>query len=255
MNSAPDRPTTPEDPIRQRLVRLRGLVGGFAHEIKNPLSTIGLNLRLMEEELAEPLSARERRILDRTRRLTKEVDRLQAILEEFLNYVRAPEPVIQRVSLNEIVREVADLLAPEIEARGISLKLLLSEGLRRATVDARLVHQALLNLVRNAEQALTEIERPGEIIVSTAFENDGERGWHVLTVTDSGPGMAPQVLARCFQPYFSTKRGGTGLGLAITRRLIEDHGGEISVDSHEGIGTRFVIRLPFAEPADGEDVP
>ncbi len=250
------RDTIPEQPAgaREPPRLASGLVGGFAHEIKNPLSTIGLNLRLLEEELGTPENAREKRILTLSQRVSKEVVRLQDSLEDFLNFVRAPKPVLQHVSLNGIVREVTDLIAPSVERQGLRLQLLLTEGLPVATVDGRLVHQALWNLVLNAQQALVGAKRQGEIIIGTGYEaaesgqdaGDG-RPCHVLTVTDSGPGMAPDVVEQCFSPYYSTKKGGTGLGLAITQRFVQDHGGTIDVSSQEGVGTRFALRFPHVD--------
>lgn len=228
----------------RRLARLGGLIGGFAHEIKNPLSTIGLNLKLMEEELREPLTAREKRTLKRTQRLSKEVGRLEGILDDFLNYVRAPRPKRASISLNEVVRELADLVGPGLEKEGIRLHAYLEEGLPPLGADAGMLHQALLNLVTNAQQALVDSGRKGEILIGTGQE----RGYHTLSVIDSGPGMSEEIRRRCFQPYFSTKRGGTGLGLAIARRFIEDHGGDIRVESEPGAGTRFHVRVPSSLP-------
>ncbi|MDP6424279.1 MAG: ATP-binding protein [Planctomycetota bacterium] len=240
-----------DGPLGAELGRWGRLFGGFAHEIKNPLSTIGLHLRLLEEDVGEPSTPRDKRILTRTQRLSKEVMRLQGILQEFLDFVRAPEAQFAPVSLNLIVREISDLLRPEMERQDIRLNLLLTEGLEPATVDKNLVHQALLNLMRNAQEAIVGTGRSGEIIVGTAFDESTDS--FVLSVTDSGPGMAEEVRQRCFEPYFSTKPGGTGLGLAITRRFVEDHGGNMRIDSHEGIGTKFELRVPrlpsrLAEP-------
>lgn len=237
----------------KQLERLGRLVGGFAHEIKNPLSTIALNLRLMEEELAEPANAREKRFLKRTERVRREVDRLHGILESFLGYVRAPRPVLVEISLNEVVREVSELVAPEIEAKGMALRLLLTDGLADLPADGQLIHQVLINLVRNAEQALADSDAPGEIMIGTSIEEIDGRSWHQLSVTDNGPGMSEELIADCFRPYFSTKPQGTGLGLAITRRFVEDHGGSIRVESQLGIGTRFLVLFPsHANASDGE---
>ncbi|MEZ5987907.1 MAG: ATP-binding protein [Planctomycetota bacterium] len=238
---------------RERTSRLHHLVGGFAHEIKNPLSTIGLNLRLLEEDLAGPESPRDKRILERTRRLSKEVARLQGILQSFLDYVRAPRPVLAELRLNELVREIADLVGPTLEAGGVRLGLFLAEELPPLLADRTLLHQALLNLVTNAEQALAAAGAGGEILVSTGWEDGPGGGRHFVSVLDNGPGMDEATRERCFHPYFSTKRGGAGLGLAITRRFVEDHDGTIEVESDPGHGTRFTVRLPSRGPAIEED--
>jgi len=235
-----------------RYERLGDLIRGFAHEIKNPLSTIGLNLRLMEEELSEQQSPREKQFLVRTRRLAKEVERVQGVLDGFLGFLRAPEPHLVRCSLNDVVREVVDLVGPGLESQGLRLHAYLAEGLPECMADPSLLHQVLQNLIRNSEQALIHSDRRGEILVSTGqIEIDGKL-WHSLSVIDGGPGMAPEVLEQCFEPYYSTKRGGSGLGLAITRRFIEDQGGTIEVESTIGTGTKFRILLPSERDDVGE---
>ena len=235
----------------EKLAALGRLVGGFAHEIKNPLSTIGLSLRLMEEELKEAQSVRERRLLQRTQRLAGEVERVTGILQDFLGYVRAPEPTLVSTSLNAIVRDVGELLAPEFDQASIRLHMLLAEGLPQATVDPQLVHQVLLNLLRNAEQAIGEGDGGGEILVQTSYDEGVDPPVHEIMVTDSGPGMSAEQIEACFQPYFSTKRHGTGLGLAISRRFVEDHGGEILVDS-EPRG-RYALSCSLAAPRARSD--
>lgn len=246
--------TQPEEPNPNRISRMSDLLGGFAHEIKNPLSTIGLNLRLLEEDLASE-GPRHDRNLKRTQRLSKEVARLQSILEDFLAYARAPGPKLQEISLNELVREVVDLSAPGIEQDGIHLGLYLQESLPPLLADPNLLHQVFLNLLTNAQQALKQAAIAGEILVRTGWEEDDDGGRHVLSVMDSGPGMSAEAMASCFDPYYSTKKGGTGLGLAITHRFVEDHGGGITVESEEGTGTRFQVWVPsLGRPAqaDGE---
>ena len=243
--------TQPDEPNSNRISRMSELLGGFAHEIKNPLSTIGLNLRLLEEDLGDCEGPRHERNLQRTRRLSKEVGRLQGILEDFLAYARAPGPRLREISLNELVREVVDLSAPGIEQDGIHLGLYLQEGLPPLLADPNLLHQVLLNLLTNAQQAQNHAGIKGEILVRTGWEpgtqpgeSDETAGRHLLSVQDNGPGMSEKALAQCFEPYYSTKKEGTGLGLAITKRFVEDHGGSIMVESHEGTGTRFQVWLP-----------
>lgn len=235
--------TQPEEPNSNRISRMSDLLGGFAHEIKNPLSTIGLNLRLLEEDLSSQ-GPRHATNLKRTQRLSKEVARLQGILEDFLAYARAPGPKLQEMSLNELVREVVDLSAPGIEQDGIHLGLYLQENLPPLRADPNLLHQVFLNLLTNAQQALKQAGIKGEILVRTGWEDDADGGRHLLSVMDSGPGMTEAAMNNCFDPYYSTKKGGTGLGLAITRRFVEDHGGEITVESEVGTGTRFEVWVP-----------
>ncbi len=245
--------TQPEEPTSNRFSRMSDLLGGFAHEIKNPLSTIGLNLRLLEEDLASCPGPTQDKNLQRTKRLSKEVARLQGILEDFLAYARAPGPKLQEISLNELVREVSDLSAPGIQQDGIHLGLYLQEGLPPLRADPNLLHQVFLNLLTNAQQALKLAGISGEILVRTGWEESETGGRHVLSVIDNGPGMSEEAKENCFAPYYSTKKTGTGLGLAITRRFVEDHGGEISVESQEGTGTRFQVWVPSRGKPSKED--
>ncbi len=228
----------------RRLAELGQFVGGFAHEIRNPLSTIGLNLKMIEEELKEPMSPRERRVQKRLGRLSREVDRLQEILEGFLSYVRAPGPVRKPANLNDIVRDLSDLVGPGLEKAGHHLRVFMKPGLPDIEVDPSQIQQVILNLVTNADQALQGEGKTGEILLATDRRKEGE-GWvQVISVTDSGPGMGKDIADKCFQPYFSTKGSGSGLGLAVTQRLISDHGGDVRVESHKGHGTRFEVLLP-----------
>jgi signal transduction histidine kinase len=214
------------------------LVGGFAHEIKNPLSTIGLQLELLKEEWAEHDGAREQRACKKIDLLQREVRRLQGILEEFLRYVREPQLELAATDVNTILQEVLDFVEPELIRQGTVIRFHPDPGLPELALDVNQFRQAILNLLINAKQAVAE---GGEVIVETRGSAAGVR----IAITDTGDGMSPDVLARCFQPYFSTKKGGTGLGLPTTKRILEDHGGSIEVQSEPGRGTRFVIDLPL----------
>ncbi|HHI81439.1 MAG TPA: two-component sensor histidine kinase [Planctomycetes bacterium] len=247
VSSRKDKENSQEGKLKtqgRRLAELGQFVGGFAHEIRNPLSTIGLNLKMIEEELKEPMSPRERRVQRRLGRLSREVERLQDILEGFLSYVRAPGPARRKTNLNDIVRDLSDLVGPGLELAGHNLRVFYKPELPDIQVDPSQIQQVVLNLVTNAEQALQEEGRTGEILLATDRRREKGRRVQVITVTDSGPGMEEEVLEKCFQPYFSTKSGGSGLGLAVTQRLIHDHGGEVRVESHPGHGTRFEVILP-----------
>ena len=250
--SRKDKGKSPEGKLKnhgRRLAELGQFVGGFAHEIRNPLSTIGLNLKMIEEELKEPMSPRERRVQKRLGRLSREVDRLQEILEGFLSYVRAPGPVRKRTNLNDIVRDLSDLVGPGLEMTGHNLRVFMKPDLPDIEVDPSQIQQVILNLVTNADQALQGEGRTGEILLATDRRKEGEDWVQIITVTDSGPGMNEDIAEKCFQPYFSTKSRGSGLGLAVTQRLINDHGGEVRVESHPGHGTRFEVVVP--EGANG----
>jgi signal transduction histidine kinase len=222
--------------IRQ-LARLGALFAGFAHEIRNPLSTIGLNLQLVREDLGEPESPRDQRILRRIDVVESEVRRLQGILEQFLDYVRVPALARRPVRIDDFLRQIVEFVQPEVHERGIALRFLGDGHSAEIEVDPDQFRAVVVNLIRNAMDACAE---GGEIIVATRTLDEVE----VVQVIDTGTGMAPDVRDKAFTPYFSTKQQGTGLGLPTARRVVEQHGGTIQLDSEPGRGTAFTIRLP-----------
>ncbi|HIG10391.1 MAG: ATP-binding protein [bacterium] len=238
---------TPEEPPERpdRGVLLTRLAGGLAHEIKNPLSTMSINLSLLEEEFTRgqsdqraELSAREKRCMKRVATLQREIARLEDILEDFLIYARGGEINRSPQNLLEVLREVLGFVETEGGLQGIRQHVDLPSSLPLAIIDAGAMRQALLNLVVNARQAMP---MGGELIVSAQRE-----GSHVvLTITDTGVGMTPEDLERCFDTYWSTKKNGSGLGLATTRRIVHEHDGTISVVSELGRGTSFRVVLPL----------
>ncbi|MGD2019061.1 MAG: ATP-binding protein [Planctomycetota bacterium] len=239
----PIGPTEQNGGRRRMLARL---AGGLAHEIKNPLSTMAINLTLLEEEF-QPApggdggqSPAERRSLKRVKTLQREVARLEGILEDFLRFARGGDVNRAPCDLVALVREALEFAEPELEAEGVRLHALLPGSLPLAMLDDGVFRQALLNLIVNARQAMPG---GGELIVE--LRRSGPRA--ELTITDSGVGMSPEQLERCFDLYYSTKRTGTGLGLATVKRIIEMHDGEIGVMSEEGRGTRFVLWLPLLQ--------
>ncbi len=215
-------------------------VGGFAHEIKNPLSTIKLNLQLLSEDWQSPGTQAERRSLKKLEVIKREIERLNDTLDSFLRYARIArfEPV--KCDVNNVVNELTQFVAPEAAANGVDIVRYMSSDLPPAMIDVRLLKQALLNLVLNAEHAM---EQGGRLEVRTSFGD----GLIRIEFIDTGKGIAPNVLPKIFDAFYSTKKSGTGLGLATTRRIIERHGGTIDVMSELGSGSRFVISIPPAE--------
>ena len=221
----------------QRLAQLGTLLAGFAHEVRNPLSTIGLNLQLVLEEFRDPETPRDKRTQKRLATVEAEVRRLQKILEEFLGFARAPEPKLEPVDLNARLQALVEFQEPEMRDLGISLRFYPGTGVGIVPVDWDHLQAAVVNLLRNAKDATPA---GGDILVSTVRD-----GGHVtLRVTDTGAGIPPDVQPRVFEPYFSTKRTGTGLGLPTVRRVVEEHGGTLSLQSEVGKGTQFSLRLP-----------
>jgi len=250
--SHPERDPLSPDEFQKRLEaqysETAQLVGGLAHEIKNPLSTIRLNMELLGEDFEDAESARDRRALKKIRLVQHECQRLQDLLEEFLTFARVRRAQLQPTDLNQVVENVLDLFAAKAEESGIEIIRYLDPDLPRVLVDRELFQSALLNLVINAQQAMPE---GGQLVVRSTMH--GTRA--ALHLIDTGCGMDDATASKIFEPFFSTKPGGSGLGLPTTARIVDAHGGQISIQSEVGRGTQFVIELPVpAQLGGGEEV-
>ncbi len=235
----------------ERLAQLGSMTGGLAHEIKNPLSTIGLNAQLIAESINElPIDANERsRLARRIDALRREVDRLRDILEDFLRLAGSIQLEPRSTDLNLLAEELADFYSPQAASEGVRLRLELEGSAVNAFADPKHLKQAVLNLMLNAVQVMgaarSESNAPKhELILRTENRIESGEPVAVLHVIDTGPGIDKDKLAQIFSPYFSTRSGGAGLGLAITRRLVAEHGGRIEVHSEVGKGSDFAIVLP-----------
>lgn len=221
----------------ERLAELGTLTGGLAHEIKNPLSTVQLNLQLLQEDLS-PENPAYQRIISRLQTVRQETGRLRDILDDFLRYAGRIELNRQPVELNHVLEELVDFFTPQAQVHRVQLRLRRAPSDVTALVDAKLVKQAVLNLMLNALQAMPN---GGDLILSLS-QSDGEA---VIDVIDTGSGIPPEAVEKIFQAYYSTKRGGTGLGLAMAKRIAEEHGGRLSVQSEQGKGSDFKLHLPM----------
>jgi len=224
----------------ERLAELGLLTGGLAHEIKNPLSTVQLNLQLLQEDL-DPSQPAHTRLINRLSTVRRETSRLKDILDDFLRYAGNIEIDRKPVELGAMLEELVDFFAPQAQIQRVQLRLNKPPEPLTVSIDERLIKQSVLNLMINAAQAIGD--RGGEIIL--AARRDGDDA--VIDVIDTGPGIPADVQDKIFQAYFSTKKGGTGLGLAITKRIAEEHGGRITVKSDVGKGTAFSLWLPIQE--------
>jgi signal transduction histidine kinase len=223
--------------LTEQYAELAELAGGFIHEIKNHLSTLGLNLQLLAEDFEDPQSQRERRALTRVQRLQSECQRLVDVSNDFLRFARLKDLAVAPTDLAKVLEEMIDFFGPTARAANIDIKCYLPADLPLLNLDQELFRQALLNLMLNAEQAMPN---GGELTIQAALEPGGIS----LSLIDTGKGMTEEVLAKVFQPFFTTRPGGNGLGLATTRKIIEAHGGRIEVQSEPGRGTKFTLHLP-----------
>jgi len=225
----------------ERLAFVGTLAGGLAHEIKNPLSTLNINLQLLKEELQSMTGENCKRAYTKTQVLQKEVQRLDEILNDFLRFAKGQELELKDHDMNEILDEVVDFVTPEIKQKKILILKSYDANLPLCRIDSNLIKQAILNIIINAEQAM---ENGGELMVRTTRD----KKYIQIDITDTGPGIPKDIIGKIFQVYFSTKKTGTGLGLPTAKRIIEDHRGTISVQSEEGKGTNFSITLPTNLP-------
>ena len=240
----------PEPPSPRGLAFLGAVAGGLVHEIRNPLSTLSLNLQLMEEEWAEDKDPRAQRALDRIKTLRREVARLEDILNDFLRYAGIRRLDLADADLNRVIDETVTFFAPECMRAHVDLAFYPDRRLPLIRLDERLVKQALMNLLLNAVQAMeaTEGRAGSQLFIRTRMEGDAAR----VDVIDNGTGISPDIRERVWDVYFSLKKGGTGLGLPTARRNAEEHGGTLTFESEAGKGTDFILRLPLRGPPGGE---
>jgi signal transduction histidine kinase len=221
----------------ERLAELGTLTGGLAHEIKNPLSTVQLNLQLLEEDL-DPKEPGQQRVINRLRTVQREAGRLRETLDDFLRFAGKIELDRKPTDVNELLEELVDFFSPQAQLQRVQLRLQKHEAPLVVPLDPRLVKQAVLNLLINALQAMPH---GGELILSASKMDKEAR----IDVIDTGPGISPEATQNIFKAYYSTKRGGTGLGLAISQRIAQEHGGSLTIESELGKGSDFTLHLPL----------
>ncbi len=225
---------------RAQLVELGQLAGGLAHEIKNPLSTINVNLDLLAEDLARLDNPQQHRFVNRLQSVQDETARLKRILEDFLQYAGRVELVTERVDLRVLIAQLVDFFEAQTDSSHVIMRTAVPNEAVFADVDPKLIKQALLNLMINAVQAM---DTGGELLLKLT----ADRRQAITEVIDTGSGISDEQAAKIFDVYYSTKTGGSGLGLPTTRRIIHEHLGQLTVESELGKGTRFIITLPLAD--------
>jgi two-component system sensor histidine kinase PilS (NtrC family) len=226
-----------EEAVRRsdRLAVVGGLAAGLAHEIRNPLAAMCGSVELLGG--AAGLAENERQLLQIVR---DEGKRLEGLVGDFLSFAKPASPQLGTVDGHDLVVETAELFRADAERRGLALAVDAERGIA-LRADGSQMRQVLWNLLGNAADATP----PGGRIAVTLLRKGAEA---VLTVMDSGAGIAREDLARIFDPFFTTKERGTGLGLAIVHRVVEAHGGRIAVRSEQGRGSTFAITLPAESP-------
>ena len=237
MGEGPRDTSTESTTSADSYTELATLAGGLAHEIRNPLSVFSLNLDLLIEDFAEPESPRDRRVLKRLKLLETECAHLERILNDFLQFVSAGGLKAELTGLNDVVQEFIEYYRPEASEKRIDISPHLDANLPAVSLDRRLFRQVLINLARNAQQAMPA----GGVLELQTRLLDGRV---YLDVIDTGAGIDPATQAKMFEAFFSTRTGGSGLGLPTVRRIIEAHHGTITCASELGRGTQFTISFP-----------
>lgn len=228
----------------ERLAAAGQLAAQITHEIRNPLSSVALNVELLEDEI-EAASPEARNLLAS---ITKEVDRLNTITEDYLRFARRPKPELARLELREDLRSLLTFLRPEVELAGVTLQSAFPENEVWVSGDGNQLRQVFMNLIRNALEAVTEPDREETESPRVEVQMRCKEGRVVVVVRDNGPGIdLPQdALERIFEAFYTRKAQGTGLGLPIVQEIVVDHGGSVRVEETGPEGTTFRIELPAA---------
>jgi len=234
------------------LEELAKLTGELAHEIKNPLSTIKINLELVSEDLEDSASPdaesgkvgteKDNRSFTRALRkiavIQKETNRLEQILDSFLRYVDKTELHPESIDINELISDMIDFYSPQAHSHSITMRQGLHNEPLICKVDTDMLKQVILNLFINAQQAM---RKGGELMIRT----DRQKKEAVIQINDTGSGIAPEKVPYIFNAYYSSRPNGSGLGLPTAKKIIEAHNGSIKVDSEPEKGTSFTITLPI----------
>ena len=224
----------------ERLNALTLLAAGVAHEIGNPLNSLHIHLQLMERKVRKLKGEARQELQESIDVARAEIGRLDSIVTQFLRAIRPSKPQLHPESVNAIVNEAVRFFAPEIQDRDVVVEQELRSDLPLLQLDRDQIKQAFYNVIKNSFEAM---KRRGILRIRTDMDDT-----HVLiTFIDTGGGMSPENLSRVFEPYFTTKSSGTGLGLLIVRRIVREHGGELSIESSQGKGLTLTIRLPYLD--------
>jgi two-component system, NtrC family, sensor kinase len=218
----------------ERLATIGKMAAHVTHEIRNPLSSIGLNIELLEEEL-QAQDGETRTLL---RAIKNEVERLNALSGQYLSVARRAPLRLENEDMGELVGEASDFMRADLKRHGVDMRMKIDPDLPTVRADEAQIKQALFNLLRNAREAMPS---GGNVTIGVHRASGGGVD---LTIDDEGVGIDEETRGRLFEPFFTTKGHGTGLGLAITRQIIEDHGGCIGCEPRSAGGTRFLVHLP-----------
>ena len=223
--------------LQKKYSELAKLAGSLAHEIKNPLSIIRMNMELLGEDLEEHHSTVGRRAIERVDTVNRQCARLETMLNDFLRFSRFSGMQFTAGSLNDQVAQVLDAFSSQATSQNIEVVQYLETDLPSIKMDPHTLQAALVNLVKNAIEAMPE---GGQLLARTRITRSGV----ALDLIDTGCGMEGEALLRMFEEFYTSKDTGTGLGLPTAKKIIEGHGGRINVQSQIGQGTQFTLEFP-----------
>jgi signal transduction histidine kinase len=223
----------------ERLAAIGRMAAHITHEVRNPLSSIGLNVEMLEEEMTnDGYGGDEARGL--LRAIQREIERLTSVTEEYLRLARLPTPDLLPEYVGDILHSTAEFLRPELKAANIALTVDAPENLPMVALDDGQFRQVLINLIKNAREAMPQ---GGHLILSA----HGERDAVAVRIADEGAGMEEAQQARIFDLFYTTKKLGSGLGLPLTQQIVIAHGGTIHCESAPNEGTVFELRFPIVQ--------
>jgi signal transduction histidine kinase len=236
--------------VAERMATVGRLSLKVAHEVRNPIAAIELNAEILGDIVRDRPEPEMHEAIGLVTAIREQVVALDALTEEYLAFARFPRPQFEEDSVNEMVASAVEFVRPLATRQGINVHLSIDPAVPPMAIDRSLLRQAILNLVKNGQEALSQ---GGTLTISTMCSGDTVE----ITVSDTGPGITPEVGRRLFEPFFTTKPQGTGLGLSITRQIVEEHGGQLRWSSTPGAGATFTLVLPVkradtaAEPTNG----
>jgi len=224
----------------ESLASLTTLAAGVAHEIKNPLGSIGIHIQLIQKALKQNQCLDEETAGRYLEIITEEIERLNGIVVDFLFAVRPMDTSMKRSTVNGVVEELIEFIKYELEESQVKLDTKLQRNLPKVDLDEKYMKQALINIIKNGVAAMNQ---GGTLKIVTRED----QGYVHIDISDSGIGMSEDQLSKIFEPYYTTKEFGSGLGLTVVYKVIREHNGEVSVHSRENQGTTFTISLPIPD--------
>jgi signal transduction histidine kinase len=228
--------------VAERMATVGRLSLKVAHEVRNPIAAIELNAEMLEDIVRSHAGKEGDDAVALVTAIRDQVTALDGLTEEYLAFARFPKPHFEEESINHLLQELADFVRPLATRQGLTLRVDVDPDVPLMEIDRTLLRQAILNLVKNGMEALSH---GGALTLASRVHAEQVD----ITVSDTGPGISPEVGERLFEPFFTTKPQGTGLGLSIARQITDEHGGELSWSSRPGAGTTFTIRIPVKRAA------